>query len=34
MDGAYFFYGEVEASGIITEIKFNKETLEPAINKL
>lgn len=34
IDGTYFFYGEVEASGIITGIKFNKETLEPAINKL
>lgn len=33
-DGVYYFYGEVEASGIITQIKFNKETLESCIDKI
>ena len=32
-DNVYYFYGEVEASGIITQIKYNKETLEPCIDK-
>lgn len=33
-DGVYYFYGEVEATGIITKIKYNKETLESCIDKI
>lgn len=33
-DGVYYFYGEVEATGIITQIKYNKETLESCIDKI